>query len=71
MATGLSPVLALQEHSGTTDVFGGTLMPVTFTIGTISERNLQIEPRGARLSSWTDNDFCVGHGFCHSWFDFF
>jgi hypothetical protein len=36
MGTGLSPVLTLEEHSRTTDVFGGAPMPVNFAAGPIS-----------------------------------
>jgi len=64
MATRLSPVFTLEEHSGTTYVSGDSLMPVTFTAGSISYWNLQLEPLGPRLLTCTYTAFCVQHGFC-------
>jgi hypothetical protein len=34
--TGLGPILTLEEHSRTTDVFCSALMPVNFIAGSIS-----------------------------------
>jgi hypothetical protein len=64
--TGLGPILTLEEHSRTTDVFSGALMPVNFIPGSISQRNVQFEPLGPRLLVWSYTASCVQHRLCES-----
>jgi len=66
-STGLSPILTLKQHPRTTDVSGGAPMPLTFTLSSITQRNLQFESLSPSLFTQTNTACRVQHGLCQSW----
>jgi len=64
---GLSPILSLEQHPRTTDVSGGTTMPVAFTLGSITQRNLQFEALSPSPFTQTNTAYRVQHGLYQSW----
>jgi len=65
--TGLGPILTLEKQPRTTDVSGGAPMPVTFTVGSIPQRDMQFEALGPRLFTQSVTTSCVQHGSYQSW----
>jgi hypothetical protein len=66
-ATGFSPIITLEQHSGTTDVSGGARVPIICTVSSITQRDSQFEAPGPRLFTQSSTAFCVQHGLCQSW----
>jgi len=64
---GLSPIFTLEQHPRTTDVSGGTAMPITITPRSIPQRDLQFEALGSRLFARSNPASIVKHSLFQSW----